>query len=155
MKRLIIVLPLAALTCVFLLRLNGDNKNPFSLNSNLPIADKESNDEIKYEDCIQHESLVAITHFLEREGRLPVGISLKEIDIQIQKYQASLDSTITNLSSIDAHSFLHKEYGRCKELILSAELSNLQTYYHLKIMEACYTKDKDLNESSQGSLAKL
>ena len=155
MKRLILVLPLAALTCVFVLFINAEKASPFSLKVVTQTQEKKLEEGVKYEDCIQKESLTTFKTFLKRENRLVVGEDVMQIDNQIQKYQASLDSTIQNLSSIDAHSFLHNEFKRCKAVILSSDVSNLQTYYHLKIMEACYEKDKELNESSQNSLAKL
>ena len=155
MKRLILVLPLAALTCVFVLFINAEKASPFSLKVVTQTQEKKLEEGVKYEDCIQKETIVTFRVFLKRENRLPVGQDVTQIDSQIEKYRESLDSTIHNLSSLDAHSFLHNEFKRCKTVILSSELSNLQTYYHLKIMEACYEKDKELNESSQNSLAKL
>ncbi|PRX53732.1 hypothetical protein [Flagellimonas meridianipacifica] len=155
MKRLIIVLPIVALSCVFLLHMNANRANPFSLGVASKAPETISVSITKYEDCIQKESLITIKAFLKRENRLPVGKNLSKLDGQIRKYQTSLDSTIHNLNAIDAHSFLHDEFRRCKELILSSESSSFLTYYHLKIMEACYEKDKMLNESSQNSLANL
>ncbi|MEM9078376.1 MAG: hypothetical protein AAGC43_15135 [Bacteroidota bacterium] len=155
MKRLLIVLPLAALSCVFLLHKNANQDNPFSFEVVSQKPENISNSIIKYEDCIQKESLTELKTFLKRENRWPFGENLTQIDIQIERYRVSLDSTIQNLNSIDAHSFLHMEFRRCKERILTTEISPIQAYYHLNIMEACYSKDKELNESSQSSLAKL
>ncbi|MEM9363917.1 MAG: hypothetical protein AAGA43_14855 [Bacteroidota bacterium] len=155
MKRLIVILPLVALSCICLLHMNANKSNPFSFGAVSQTPNRVSKSGFKYEDCIQKESLTSFEVFLRRENRLPDGENLSQIDFQIKKYQRSLDSTIQNLSTIDAHSFLHNEYKRCKSLILSSERTPIQTYYHFKIMESCYEKDKALNESSQNSLAKL
>lgn len=155
MKRLIVVLPLVALSCVCLLHMSASKANPFSFSTISQTPDTVSKSGIGYEDCIQKESIATLETFLRQENRLPKGQSLSQIDIQIKKYQISLDSTIQNLSTIDAHSFLHNEYKRCKSLVVSSESTPIQTYYHFKIMESCYERDKALNESSQNSLAKL
>nr|WP_299000007.1 hypothetical protein [uncultured Allomuricauda sp.] len=155
MKRLIIVLPIVALSCVFLLHMNANRTNPFSLEAVSQTQERVSSSIIKYEDCIQEESLIKLKVFLKHKNRLLFGKNLSQLDIQVEKYRTSLDSTIQNLSAIDAHGFLHNEYRRCENILLSSESSSFQTYYHLKIMEACYEKDKILNESSQNSLAKL
>ena len=155
MKRLILVLPLMALSCVFLLHMKANGSNPFSFAVISKTPENASKSIIKYEDCIKEESLIALKAFLEREKRLPVSKKLSSLDAQVRKYYISLDSTVQSLNAIDAHSFLHNEFDRCKEIILSSETSKIQTYYHYKIMESCYQKDKELNESSQNSLAEL
>ena len=155
MKRLIVVLPLVALSCICLLHMNASKANPFSFTTISQTPDTVNKSGIGYEDCIQKESLVTLEAFLRQGNRLPKGKSLPQIDVQIEKYQTSLDSTIQNLSTIDAHSFLHNEFKRCKNLVISSESTPIQTYYHFKIMESCYERDKVLNESSQNSLAKL
>lgn len=108
-----------------------------------------------YDDCIQKESLKRMRNQLMDRIQLLDSNTIVNIDIQLEKYQQSLDSIVQNLNTIDAHSFLHNEYHRCENVIQFSEDSPFKVYYHLMTMEACYEKDRQLNESSLRGLAKL
>ncbi|SNZ01615.1 hypothetical protein [Flagellimonas pacifica] len=109
---------------------------------------------IKYSDCISEAELSKLDSIGANFNSLPKGTLFKEINICLEKYQLSLDSTIENLSAIDAHEFLHNEYERCKTIIYKESISEIKTYYHKGIMQICYERDKSLNQTSN-KVAKL
>ena len=154
MKRLVIILPIVALTSVLLLHMNANRMKRFSAEVQSQLKKRETST-IKYDDCIQKESLVRLEAFLKKGGRLPKDVDVSEIDVQIDKYRTSLDSTVQSLNSMDAHSFLHAEYKRYRKLIYYNTTSPIKTYYYFKIMEACYINDEKLNQSSRARLARL
>lgn len=155
MKRLVIILPIAALASVLLLRMNANQMNAFSITVMEKEQKKVKGSDVKYQDCLKEQQLIAFKASLKKEEVLPNPKQTSKIDVHLKKYQVSLDSTVQSLNAIDAHSFLHSEYERSRQMILSNRHSRIKTYYHLKIMESCYEKDKKLNLSSQSSLAKL
>lgn len=108
----------------------------------------------KYSDCIDHQdefsnAKFGLSQFPEDQRPL-----VKEINLCLEQYRQSLDSTIKNLSTIDAHEFLHNEYARCKTEIGYDSISEIKEYYHLGMMKICYDRDRALNTESD-TLAKL
>lgn len=105
----------------------------------------------KYRDCIVHDTETTKTEL----GMSSIGgitpLSLKErtrLDIQLEKYRNSLDSTLYNLNTIDAHHYLHKEYDRYHTMLLQPQNSYVRLYYYAEILETCYEKDQALNLGS-------
>ena len=157
MKRLVIILPIVALTSVLLLHMNANRMKRFSAEVQSQLKKRETST-IKYDDCITETIRCPPSSqeaFLKKGGRLPKDVDVSEIDVQIDKYRTSLDSTVQSLNSMDAHSFLHAEYRRYRKLIYYNTTSPIKTYYYFKIMEACYINDEKLNQSSRARLARL
>lgn len=109
----------------------------------------------KYSDCIDHKDefsgiKFSISQFPDDQKPL-----VKEINLCLEQYRQSLESTIKNLSTIDAHEFLHTEYARCKTEIGHGSISQIKAYYLHGIMKICYDRDRALNQESASDLAKL
>ncbi len=108
----------------------------------------------RYSDCI---SMKDISNIEAKEIDIPLeqkNILFDEVDMQLKKYSSSLDSTIKNLNTIDAHKFLHSEFKRSKKQISTDSLSAIKVYYHRGIMSICHERDKMLNSISFGRVAK-
>ncbi|MGW9687194.1 hypothetical protein [Flagellimonas sp. 2504JD1-5] len=154
MKKIILPFCLIALISIALLSMN--KFSPKINFSGATDAEKSENPErqIKYSDCID---MVAISMF-DSEGPdmqlIQQNGLYDEINQCLKKYQRSLDSTIKNLSTIDAHEFLHNEFERCKNQIDSDSLSAIKVFYHKGIMEICYDRDKRLNSISTENVVK-
>lgn len=86
------------------------------------------------------------------------GIGLEQdwdmlkVNSSIQRFRLSMDSTLKNLSSIDAHNFIHKEFERSKTLLQEENLTEIRRYYHCEIMRICFDSDRQLNIGSIGQL---
>lgn len=104
----------------------------------------------RYTDCISETDLFGHSKSIwdiyspDQEEALAVVIK------NLKEYQHTLDSTVKNLNTIDAHEYLHNEYAKNKSLMLASSVSEMQAYYYWKIMESCYVLDKSLNEVPYG-----
>lgn len=109
----------------------------------------------KYVDCINDADFLARSN-PKLEGYTDEHqVIFEELNLSLEKYQRSLDSTIQNLNTIDAHEFLHSEYEKSKDLIQKENTSEIKQYYHIKAMELCYTMDKSLNVNLKGNPEKF
>ncbi|RIV46838.1 hypothetical protein [Flagellimonas pelagia] len=106
----------------------------------------------KYKDCISQESFPQSFHF-------PVDLpdsnrdwNTLKVDASLNRYGQTLDSTIRNLNSIDAHNFIHEEFQRSKDIFESKDISDIRKYYHCEIMRMCYDSDRFLNLGSASQL---
>lgn len=130
------------------LGLTVENLFPNILSFSKVLSPQESNNSDyskKYADCINEGDF--LNHYDSKSGEYSdeqEGV-FEEINMSLEKYRHSLDSTIKNLNTIDAHEFLHREYEKSKVLIQKDKSSKIKRYYHTKAMEICYTKDKSLN----------
>ncbi|MDC6362485.1 MULTISPECIES: hypothetical protein [Flavobacteriaceae] len=102
----------------------------------------------KFKECIAEEDfpVKAVTKFVNAFKES--GRDMEKVEASIKKYGSSLDSTLKNLSYIDAHDFLHKQFQHSKDLILNHEISEIQEHYHREIMRLCYENDRLLNLDS-------
>ncbi|WP_420604279.1 hypothetical protein [Flagellimonas sp.] len=108
----------------------------------------------KYADCINEADFSRFDSIGLNKPSLHKDVLFNEINICLEKYRQSLDSTVKNLSTIDAHEFLHNEYDRCKTIVDKGSVSEIKAYYHKGIMQICYDRDKSLNQTSN-KVAKL
>lgn len=102
----------------------------------------------KYQDCIMRSDF---PEGWSTDDKLTVENEwdLIKVNSSINRYAQSLDSTIKNLSTIDAHDFLHHEFERSKNtLINNNDLSWIRAHYHREIMRICYDTDRSLNLDS-------
>ncbi|KAB7531566.1 hypothetical protein F8C76_08760 [Flagellimonas olearia] len=77
------------------------------------------------------------------------GRDMEMVEASLKKFRASLDSTLKNLSYIDAHEFLHARFEQSKAFVsLHDDISKTQEYYHREIMRICYDNDRLLNLDS-------
>ena len=106
----------------------------------------------KYKDCILEKDLPEDFQREVYNNSQKTDWDTKKVNASIKKYSKSLDSTLKNLSSIDAHDFIHKEFERSKNSILKDDLTEIRKHYHLEIMRICYDSDKTLNLGSAGRL---
>ncbi|MEZ4811488.1 MAG: hypothetical protein R2819_14105 [Allomuricauda sp.] len=96
----------------------------------------------KYKDCISKDSFSS-------QNTLQINsLDYQKVGDALKKYEQTLVYTLKNLSSIDAHNFLHQEFQRSKDTVFNQDLSELQLYYHNEIMRICFEKDRLLNLSS-------
>lgn len=117
-----------------------------------PIQKVSTNYSPKYKDCIGANDFP-----LDFESKFVVLSPVQDWDVikvnaSIQKFHNSLDSTLKNLSSIDAHNYIHKEFERSKILLQRNDLTEIRRYYHCEIMRICYDSDRELNIGSMGQL---
>jgi hypothetical protein len=106
----------------------------------------------KYRDCILEKDLPkGFSRELDNDSKR-TDWDTHKINVSLKKYGQSLDSTLKNLSTIDAHNFIHKEFERSKNSLLKEDLTEIRKYYHLEIMRICYDSDKSLNLGSAGRL---
>ncbi|WP_190809605.1 hypothetical protein [Flagellimonas sp. S3867] len=154
MKKIILPFCFIALISIGLLSMN---KFPPKFNFSEVLDQKKSKateHSIKYSDCIE---MAEISKFTAQDTDVQVirgDVLFDEINLCLEKYQRSLDSTVKNLNTIDAHKFLHSEFLRCKNQLNSDSLSVIKAYYHKGIMSLCYDRDKALNSKSVGRVAK-
>ena len=153
MKKIVLPFCFIALISIGLLSMNKfPQKFSFSETFN-PEKNTTSRNSIKYSDCINLDDMsIATAEGIDMHA-LQQDVLFEEINLCLEKYQRSLDSTVKNLSTIDAHKFLHSEFQRCKTLISADSLSAIKVYYHKGIMRLCYESDKTLNSISVGTLA--
>ncbi|WP_420320176.1 hypothetical protein [Flagellimonas sp.] len=154
MKKIILPFCLIALISIALLSMN--KFSPKINFSGATDTEKSENPEhqIKYSDCIDMGSMYVLDSENPYMQMIQQNELYGEINQCLRKYQQSLDSTIKNLNSIDAHEFLHNEFERCKNQIDSDSLSAIKVFYHKGIMEICYDRDKKLNSISTENIAK-
>lgn len=118
--------------------------------NNLPIDGEAT---IKYNDCITEIDSPDELHGHARKLHDQyLDSSLSKIDVCVKKFGKSMDSTLKNLSTVDAHEYIHQSFEKSKNTIAGNNISDIQKYYHLEIMRICYERDKSLNHNSVGRL---
>lgn len=95
---------------------------------------------VKYKDCIPQDSFSS-----QNKEVYANNIDYRKVNIALKKYEQSISATLKNLNAIEAHGFLHQEFQRSKDAVLSQGLSELKLYYHQEIMRICFEKDRLLN----------
>lgn len=118
--------------------------------ADLPFGGQSS---IKYNDCITDADLPTELHgHIQKLYELQLDSSISKIDASIKKFGRSMDATLKNLSTVDAHEYIHQSFEKSKHIIANKDISDLQKYYHLEIMRICYERDKSLNHNAAGML---
>lgn len=107
---------------------------------------------VRYQDCITKEDFPFDLEDLQNGIGLEQDWDMLKVNSSIQRFRLSMDSTLKNLSSIDAHNFIHKEFERSKTLLQEENLTEIRRYYHCEIMRICLDSDRSLNVGSIGHL---
>lgn len=107
----------------------------------------------KYEDCITKEDFpdgfLLYTHELTNPD---ANWDIEKVNESVQKYGKSLDSTIKNLSTVDAHEFIHQTFIKSKSALATDSISDIKKHYHSEMMRLCFTRDQLLNQNTVGVL---
>ena len=155
MKKLVLTFVLLASVFIVMGSINAiSNMEHFNFISKTgPKAPVESVYSTKYDDCITKEDLPEgfglYTHQLTDQH---AAWDYKKVSQSAKKYGASLDSTLKNLSTVDAHDFLHKTFQNAKSAVMDDDVSPIQKHYHYEIMRMCLERDKHLNQNMIGKL---
>ncbi|MCK0160602.1 hypothetical protein [Allomuricauda sp. F6463D] len=107
---------------------------------------------VKYEDCIHKSGFPDNDALFSNETSADVAESFVKVDASLKKYKKSLDSTIKNLSVVDAHDFIHQTFKKTRIAIANKNISDIQKHYYFGIMQICYDSDKYLNQNAVGRL---
>lgn len=109
--------------------------------------------QVKYDDCISEEDFpkgyLLYTHELTNQHS---DWDIVKVNESVQKYGKSLDSTLKNLSTVDAHEFIHQAFQKAKKAVEDENTSDIRKHYHGEIMRICYNRDKHLNQNTAGIL---
>lgn len=123
-----------------------------SRNTEQPNEKVTTNYVVKYSDCITHDDFP----FAPDDFQITLGLEqdwdMLKVNSSLQRFRHSMDSTLKNLSSIDAHNFIHKEFERNKAQLQTENLTEIRRYYHCEIMRICFDSDRQLNIGSIGQL---
>ena len=106
----------------------------------------------KYKDCISQTDFPQNYQFPVDLPSSKRDWNTLKVDASLKRYGQTLDSTIRNLNSIDAHNFIHQEFQRSKAIFQNKDISDIRKYYHCEIMRMCYDSDRFLNLGSAGQL---
>ncbi|MCR9227055.1 MAG: hypothetical protein NXH90_06535 [Flavobacteriaceae bacterium] len=108
---------------------------------------------VKYDDCIVEDDFphgyLLFTHEITN---LYSDWDIVKVNESIQKYSKSLDSTLKNLNTVDAHEFIHQAFWKAKGTVENQNTSEIQKHYHGEIMRICYARDKHLNQNTIGRI---
>lgn len=133
--------------------------NAFQRIESINVAETNSNAgapavySVKYNDCIGEDDFpdgyLLFTHDITIKH---TDWDITKVNESAQKYAKSLDSTLKNLSTVDAHEFIHQAFQTSKKAVDTEHISDIQKHYHGEIMRMCYTRDKQLNKNKAGIL---
>ncbi len=149
MKKIVITSILLATVFIVL-----GGMNAFQKIESLNFASKSDSDReervytVKYNDCIKDIDFPdghSINNKLETSH---VEWNLMKVNQSVKKYGKSLDSTLKNLNTLDAHGFIHQTFRKAKSAVTNNDISDIQKYYHCEIMRICYDRDRSLNQST-------
>ncbi|MBW8243418.1 hypothetical protein K1F50_11450 [Muricauda oceani] len=107
----------------------------------------------KYNDCITEQDLpdgfATFTHDITHQY---LQLQYDKVNESARKYGISLDSTLKNLSTVDAHDFIHKTFKDARNAAEKEGISEIQRHYQFEIMRMCLEKDRRLNKNVVGIL---
>nr|WP_299385771.1 hypothetical protein [Allomuricauda sp.] len=119
-------------------------KVPFPGNS-IETDDKRGEQGTKYSDCIDSTDLMV---FLKRQSPpTKQSEALQKVEASLEKYGRSMDSVIENLSTLEAHQYLHEAYKNNRSVLQSDSMTKTKFLYHLGAMQICYDRDKSLSHN--------
>lgn len=107
---------------------------------------------VKYQDCITEADLPFNLEDFQNKKGLEQDWDFLKVNSSLLRFRHSMDSTLKNLSTIDAHNFIHNEFERSKTLLQEEDLTEIRRYYHCEIMRICLDSDRTLNVGSMGQL---
>ena len=108
---------------------------------------------VKYDDCIMESDFPnGYPLYSKQLKNEDVDWYFTKVNESAKKYGKSLDSTLKNLSTVDAHDFIHQAFQKAKNAIGNKDISDIQKHYHFEIMRICYDSDKSLNQNAAGRL---
>ncbi len=104
---------------------------------------------VKYDDCITENDFPEgyLVSKNENTGQ-DVDWNIMKVNQSIKKYRKSLDSTLKNLNTVDAHDFIHQTFQKAKSSMANDDISDIQRHYLSGIMRICYDSDKHLNQNT-------
>ncbi|WP_127138710.1 hypothetical protein [Flagellimonas oceanensis] len=154
MKKLLLTSVLLATVFVVLGSMDAFQRiegiNVAETNSNAGFTPVHS---IKYNDCIGEddfpEGYLIFTHEITNQH---TDWDIIKVNESVQKYAKSLDSTLKNLNTVDAHEFIHQAFQISKDAVDTEHISDIQKHYHGEIMRMCLARDKQLNKNKAGIL---
>lgn len=114
----------------------------------------ESTPKPKYHDCISEEDFPE-DYFLYTKKITDQQLDWDIIKVNkcLENYRESMESTLQNLSAIDAHDFIHQAFQKSKAAIINnKDTSKIQKHYHFEIMRICFDSDQSLNQNAAGRL---
>ena len=107
----------------------------------------------KYHDCISEEDIPEDYYlYTKKTANQELDWDIIKVNKSLKKHRDSMEVTLKNLSSIDAHNFLHHTFQKSKAALANKDISDIQKHYHFEIMRFCYESDKSLNQNSAGRL---
>ncbi|AEM69698.1 hypothetical protein Murru_0648 [Allomuricauda ruestringensis DSM 13258] len=146
MKRLLLTSVLLASVFITLSGMNAFQKmEDINFNSKEQM---ESVYAVKYDDCITESDFPEGYLSINQDADQDVDWNIMKVNQSINKYRKSLESTLKNLSTVDAHDFIHQTFQKAKSSMENDNTSEIQKHYFSGIMWICYDKDKDLNQNS-------
>lgn len=108
---------------------------------------------VKYDDCIVEEDFpLGYLMFTHEITNVHDHWDIMKVNESVQKYSKSLDSTLKNLSTVDAHEFIHQAFMQSKNAVEDDNTSDILKHYHGEIMRICYARDKHLNQNTIGGI---
>lgn len=120
----------------------------FITKSNSTIKDGAT-PKAKYHDCISEEDFpVDYQLYTQKTANQELDWDIIKVNKSLKKHRDSMENTLKNLSSIDAHNFLHHTFQKSKAALANKNISGIQKHYHFEIMRFCYESDKSLNQNS-------
>lgn len=154
MKKMLLASVLLVTVFVLLGGINAFQRNEtlnftFKANSNIPLDTVYA---VKYDDCIKESDypIDYFTHSKEVKGH--IDWSIKKVNESVSKFGESIDSTLKNLNTVDAHEFIHQTFQKAKNALTDTSISDIQKYYQCEIMRICHDSDRSLNGNTVGRL---
>ena len=120
-------------------------------NSNIQM---NTNYTVKYDDCITKKDFSAIIYSEDAAKKTDpyINRNLIKVDESAKEFAKSLNLTLKDLSTVDAHDFIHQTFQKAKSAIGNKDISDIQKHYYFEIMRICYDSDKSLNQNTAGRL---
>ncbi|MEC8830886.1 MAG: hypothetical protein VX772_00860, partial [Bacteroidota bacterium] len=120
MKKVLLTSILLASVCIVLGGMNAFQKmvpSNYVSKSNASFSGETENI-VKYPDCITEEDFpsgyLLYTHEITNQHS---DWDIVKVNSSVKKYSSSLDSTVKNLSTVDAHDFLHQAFEKAKAAV--------------------------------------
>ncbi|WP_318311881.1 hypothetical protein [Flagellimonas crocea] len=151
MKKFVFTLILFATVCVVLGSIKAfDTIEEFNfISKSNPTVQGNSVQPVKYHDCITEndfpDGYLLYTHEITNQDS---HWDILKVNESVKKYGHSLDSTVKNLSTVDAHNFIHQAFQKAKNIVAEDSISDIQKHYQGEIMRICYDRDRYLNQNN-------
>ncbi|MBO0329029.1 hypothetical protein [[Muricauda] lutisoli] len=107
---------------------------------------------VKYDDCIKESDFPIDYSMHSKEVKDHVDWSIKKVNESVNRFGESMNSTLKNLNTVDAHEFIHQTFQKAKSAFTDNAISDIQKHYQCEIMRICYDSDRSLNGNTVGRL---